>query len=204
MSSQMIDRRNLVSTASEATTGGLIGGVFGYLSGRYYPMCAGLGSSSSLTVTANRLYAVPFETRKYARFTGFAFEVTTLAAGTARAGIYDNDVARLAPGSLIRDFGTADTGSAAVKIIEIDDLLAPGEYWLALVFSATPAVRRPTASANGAMPLQTIGWTGFPDGSNGEGGGVWIAFTYDVLPAQFPQGGSRPGATIFPTMALVV
>jgi hypothetical protein len=62
-------------------------------------------------------------------FDRIAVQVTSAVAGTARLGIYAATSA-LAPGALVLDAGTVNTGTTGLKAITINQTLSPGVYFL--------------------------------------------------------------------------
>lgn len=97
-------------------------------------------SYTTVTLTANRLYAVPYIVGRAVARTKIGINVTTGVAGSARLGIYAES-ATGQPGALIVDAGTVDITSIAQVDATISSLtLAPGRYFLAVVGSAGAAV----------------------------------------------------------------
>jgi len=169
-----------------------------FRSGRYYltslQACTAL---STLALTANRLYAVPFLMGGLSQnFIRIAFQVTTLGtASLGRAGIYADD-GTIYPGSKILEGGEQACSTTGMKESVISQTLDPGLYWLALVVSVACTVRAcPIADLIPILGLDTALGTA-------QGNGWYVAFTYAALPATFPAGGTINVATL-PVVALM-
>lgn len=149
---------------------------------RWY--CAGQANALALTTvapTANNLRALPFFTPKKISLDQIAINVTTLIAGKARLGIY-NDDGTVYPGTLLLDGGEVDTGTAGVKALAISQTLTAKLYWLVHVGNAAPTLR---AVATGG--LRHI--LGLDSGlGTAPGVGYTATFTYAALPASYPSG----------------
>ena len=174
---------------------------FGYVSGGYYYGGSGILTSSTLVVAANTFYAVPIDIAFSTTFVALCVGVTTGAVGNVRMGIYRNSGAY--PSTLVLDGGTATTDAIAFKEIAISQLLAPGKYWLAAVFDATPTCNRKANSVNqGVSPMlsmlaSAIAGTDVLDG-------VTVAFTYAALPATFTGSGTYVSGSSLPLLGLKV
>ncbi len=151
----------------------------GYAANLYYPSIFPQYNITGSAVTADILYLTPFLVGVTATFTRIGLEVTSLASGAARLGIY-NFTGGL-PGPLVLDAGTINTGSAAVLEVTISQKLAPGWYFLAVVFNATPSVRFGAAPTT-FMPM--AGW-GFNVAPGNLGEFINKTFTYAALPNPF-------------------
>ena len=132
-------------------------------------------TTTTLVVTADRLYKVPIIFRKAGTITAVGIRLTATSAGNARIGIrrYANGVATtLLTGG---DLGTADTGSGTEKTITSLSVAIPqpGLYVAEVVFSATPTI----LATNAIVP--TLGATlgGTPTSH------LYRAFSYAALPA---------------------
>lgn len=92
-------------------------------------------SRSTVTVTLNLMYLVPFAIPVDASISIFEFEVTTLGIGSvARGGIYASSPTTFKPtGSPIADYGTVATTSSGVKLFAVGTVLTAGVYYAALV-----------------------------------------------------------------------
>lgn len=164
---------------------------------RYYTMSAtGCTAPTTLALTAGRLYAMPFLVSGTHTFIRISIAVSTLLAGSARLGIYSNTTNDVYPASLILDAGTVDTGTAGLKECTINWSPSPGMYWLVLVASAAPTIR--AVAVGDAMPVLGLDATL----AAAHGNSWYVAFTYGVLPATYPGGGTINNASM-PLVALL-
>lgn len=168
----------------------------------YY--CAGVEGgyfvSGSATPSANVLRAFPFvaPSRK-STLDRIAVNVTTLAAGNLRLGIYEaTSRTNLYPAGLVSgsDAGAISTGTTGVKENTISISMKPGElYWFAHLGDAAPTFRGQWIS--GAMQI-----FGIPTGlGTSPTVGLSVAYTYGALPSTFPASASgissEPNIAIF-------
>ncbi len=160
--------------------------------GYYYAFPSAI-SSAYANVVADRLYAVPFWVARAMTFDRIAIDIRTVDVGsTTRLGIY-NDGVNLAPGTLIDDSGTIDTGAlTGLQAIDIDPtVLTKGLYWLALISDGTPEIRK----------FETIGFPlGFSGSFNTCEDAWYYAGAYGALPDPFPAPSGTQGGP--PTIAL--
>jgi len=144
-------------------------------------------------VTLGRLYAIPFLCPKAITLDRIAFNVTTLLAGYARAGIY-SDTGSLYPGARLLDGGEISTGTTGVKSATINQALAAGIYWLAFLASVAVTVR--CFAVASLIPILGI--------SNALGTapnlGIYAAQAYGALPASFPGTPTMITATPIPAV----
>lgn len=108
-------------------------------------------TSSSLAVTANRLYLVPFYLPAARGIQGLGVQVSTAgAAGTSvRLGVYRPDPANdYEPGARLLDWGTINTDSTGVRQVTATATLAAGLWYVAGYFSGTPTVVSTTTGSN--------------------------------------------------------
>ncbi len=140
---------------------------------------------------ANKLIAMPIVVPVNITLDNIAIKVTTLAAGNARLGIY-NDDGNMYPNALVLDAGTVDTSTTGVKTISINQALTGNNlYWLVVVFNATPTVNG-FSSGSGLPGLGNDNTLPLPTTDTPAIG--WVAdFAYDVLPATFPAGATAYG-----------
>lgn len=97
------------------------------------------GSSGTLGLTQNWLYAIAIYIARTETVDRIIIEVTTAYAGhEARLGIYANGADGL-PGVLLLDAGTVSMATTGLKEIVINQTLTPGLYHLALHASSTNA-----------------------------------------------------------------
>lgn len=134
------------------------------------------GSPSS--ITADQLYLMAYPILRATTWDRIAINVLTADAGKkARLGIYNNGT-NLYPGSLILDAGEIDVGSTGDKAIVINQSLAKGMYWVALISDGTPNFYAI------AYHLDVLGSV-----SPGRQRATWKkAQAYGALPDPFPAG----------------
>lgn len=106
---------------------------------------------STIGLTADRLYAVPFVAPAYADLTGVGLVVTTLAAGTAHIGVAESSVVagKYKPGRVLGQ-GTVGVGSTGIKVDTASytpKLQAGHLYWMLMTCSSAATIRA-LASAN--------------------------------------------------------
>ncbi len=121
---------------------------------RYYTMSAtGCTAPTTLALTANRLYAMPFLISGTHTFSRIAIAVSTLLAGNARLGIYDNTTGDVYPNARILDAGEVSTATTGLKELVISGgwSPAPGLYWLVIVASSASTIR--AVAVGDAMPI---------------------------------------------------
>ncbi len=125
---------------------GLFGKSLSRTPGKYYGPLGGSNVTTTSTAMVNKIYAVPFLVLVEETFDRISITIQTAAAGNARLGVYrDNGYA---PGSLLVDAGEIDTGTTGDKEIVINQILSPGLYWLAIIYSAAPKVYAPNFTVN--------------------------------------------------------
>lgn len=108
-------------------------------------------AGSTIGLTANRLYAVPFYAPSHCDLTGVGLVVTTLAAGTAYVGVAESVRVGGAykPGRLLGQ-GSLDAGSTGIKTDTasyVPKLHAGHLYWMLLTCTSAASIRA-LASAN--------------------------------------------------------
>ena len=154
----------------------------GFAANNYYSgLLCGTDGATTLTVTANRLYVMPFIIGSTGAFTRIGLSVTTLSAGAARLGIYN--VAAGVPTTLVQDCGTVDTGTTGAKEITITQSLTAGSYVLACVFNATPAVYRAISPNNNITGCANDFFGGTDGTFQTFAFGAYTAFAYAALPS---------------------
>jgi len=164
---------------------------------RYYTMSAtACTAPTTLALTANRLYALPFLISGTHTFIRIAIAVSTLLAGTARLGIYSNTTGDVYPNALILDAGEVSTSTTGLKEIVINWSPTPGLYWLSLVSSVACTVR--AVAVAGAMPILGLDATL----AAAHGDSWYVAYTYGVLPNPYPAGATINNGTM-PIVALL-
>jgi len=162
---------------------------------------AGLANATAITTGApsvNVLRAMPFLATRGGTLGKISIRVTAAVAGTGRLGIYQaTSDTNLYPNTRILDAGTVDHGTTGVKTLTISQALTANTlYWLCHVGSSAATIH--CLALAGAFPIFGID-TGF---GTAPGVGVSVAFTFGVLPATFPTGGSVITATPIPAIAV--
>jgi hypothetical protein len=171
--------------------------------GRWYGTFDAATAFTTVTISANTLYASPFFVPEELRFDQIAINVTTAGAGgtVARVGIYKDGStpstqgypANLIPGTDVGELAVDTTG---VKANAIDVTLPPGLYWLALVSSGAPALRGVGVAS---LDSEILGLG--DDLGTAPGVGYSVSYTYGALPSTFPSGASIYTSTV-PLVAL--
>lgn len=160
-------------------------GYGGYTTNNYYanfPFATNDGTTDA-TLTANRLYAIPFQITEQVTMTRIGIKVTTLAAAAnARLGIYN--WVNGAPTTLVSDLGTVSTGTTGEKEITISQALAPGMYALVQVHSGAPHVVI-VNPANAVLANLPFGADTLANTNTVYAAGCYTAFTYGALPGSF-------------------
>jgi len=98
-------------------------------------------AKSTLALTADTIYAIPFFVARSMTIDRLAIDVAVAAAGgaIARLGIYA-DGTNLYPGALVVDAGTVAVDAVAVVAATISQALTKGWYWLVVVSDNTPTL----------------------------------------------------------------
>lgn len=168
----------------------LIGGSFPspYVSGNKYSTLRSTGGST-ISLTANTLYAAPFFCRRRTTWSSISARVGTGAASTKiTLGIYSNVDGK--PGTLLHQSNnepsTATNSTDAAGTFAANPTLDPGLYWLALVSDGTPGLSGTGTSDimlglhNGSTSVSAAAGAGNTAGYTG-------SFTYNAtLPSSFP------------------
>ena len=160
----------------------------------WYP-AGGLAGTAlvATTTTANRLYAVPFSVTKTQTLDRLAFNVTTASNNHfARVGIYQTTGGiSLYPTSLVYDSGSISMTGTGLKNAStaISVTMTPGLYWFVFLTDNSPGVNGIVVT--GAPPV-----FGYAKSLTGAAQvGLYVAYTYDVLPDTFPSGASIQTST---------
>lgn len=182
----------------------ITGGRTGATANRYY--VAGVVGGTALTtlaLTANTIWGIPFVPSKDCSLDTILIEVTTLgASSSARVGIYTGD-GNLHPLTLVAESttGAVSTATTGVKTFSFSTpvvLKGGTTYWVALTNNATaPTVR--------AVPVAAgIGILGFSSALGAASPGFcWRStFTFAALPGTFPTASEAIQTGIFPAIAM--
>lgn len=146
-------------------------------------------SASTQALAANRFYACGIVNAR-CRSDGISCEVTTLAAGSLRVGIY-TDVNGY-PGALIEEAGIINTGSTGIKTGAFAATRMIAEpVWLCAVSDVTPTLR---VSAQGAG--SSFGFGAFTTSGHLRDH-MYRAFTYGALPQAWGTPSTQNSATCF-------
>lgn len=106
----------------------------------YIPYAIGCTALTTLALTSNRIYYIPFTPLRNVSLTSLAVEVTTASAGTGQVGVYDSTT-NFRPNSLLASINI-DTGATGVKSGTVSLSLTTGQlYWLALINSSAATIR---------------------------------------------------------------
>lgn len=116
----------------------------------------------SLTLTANRLYAMPILAPAYPALTGVGLVVTSAVAGTAYIGVAESYCVngQFAPGNLLGQ-GSVNVGTTGVKTdtASYAPVLKPGHLYWWLLTCTSAAVIRGLAASN-QSPILGLGSDG--------------------------------------------
>lgn len=179
----------------------------GYVAGRRYP--AANASPQNIAVTANRLNVVAHEIRAPITVSGIGLNVSTGAAGLAKAGIYrfnaDGGISLIAECNADMDTTAAAQISASFSA---NFTLNPGVYAVATCFNAAPTVTCQSNSVFGAVAFQ--GATSYSAAlvAGSLVSGAFVALTYvsgptAFFPATVATGSLSLSGSGFPIAALL-
>lgn len=141
------------------------------------------------TYAADILHAVPMVIEVGFLVDGIGVAIDTgVDSSGFRLGLFNNNTALSAPGSLWIDAGTIDPNLAASDTAIVatitDKWINPGIYWAALNTDATGDAVEVKRSQNvGSLTLQVFGSTILPSQS------IVATHTYGAFPATFPSAG---------------
>lgn len=123
---------------------------------RYIAGAVGGTALTTLALTANRLYLIPFVPPRNMTIANLAIEVTTASAGNCNLGLYQGNYSDVTL-NLVADGGVVSTGTAGVvNGAAINYALTPGNLYYAALNPAAVATVRAVAVA-GQYPW--FGWT---------------------------------------------
>lgn len=162
-----------------------IGSVNRVIGGLYGPFGA-TAYQNTITIVANKLYAVPFIVLKTETFDLIQVHCNTASAGNAHLGIYA-DNGSCVPGALVLDAGTISVETTGTKAIAINQTLEPGLYWLVGLFNSTPVM------VAAFYPCDLLGIAGSV-GTNAHTTSYYTEQAYGDLPTTYPalDTGTQP------------
>ncbi|MDP3059042.1 MAG: hypothetical protein Q8N36_06255 [bacterium] len=155
--------------------------------GLYHAGINALGPAA-LSTASGVVDVSPFYVPSTQTFDRIAINVTTLAAGNTRLGLYA-DNGTVYPGVRLLDAGIVTTGTTGIRWLSVNLALPAGLYWLARLQDATPSLQG--IAGHGLIALGTDDLSAIVTGFR-----VTRAYG-DGLPDPFPSGaafltGSRP------------
>jgi hypothetical protein len=140
-------------------------------------------AGTTMTLTANFIYAFPFQVQRQIDAGRVGVLVGTAAAGNIRLGLYNSGILGY-PSSLVVDFGIVPCNVVGVQEIAWGNtLVRTGLLWLVAVSDVTPTLTR-TASDVVLAPL------GAPGPGQSQTNCWRVAFAFGALPANYPAGGT--------------
>ena len=136
-------------------------------------------AGTDLTLTANRLYAVPWDIERLERFDRLEIKITALAAfKNMRVAVYLEGFDGL-PGARLNvgfGFSVATTG---VKAVTIALLRPPGRIFLAFIADGTPDIE-----THETLGRRLLGYANTGDDAASY---LWRNFTFPSLMSDFPD-----------------
>jgi hypothetical protein len=137
---------------------------------------------AAATTASGAIDVLPFYVPVNQTFNRIAINVTTVATGECRLGIYA-DNGSVYPGSLVLDAGTVSTGgSTGIRELTVSLNLAPNLYWLARLQNAAPSLQ-----GLGVGSLIALGTTDLVNIITG----FRATQAFGVLPNTYPAGASN-------------
>lgn len=138
---------------------------------------------------ANTLRAWPWVVKAPVLLSQVRLEITAVAAGLARCGLYAPNAAGYPEGLItVSDAGEIDTSTTGVKLLSYSSniVLPPGLFYLSALSNGGASSRSVAVGAISAVLGQN------PAGGASSIYTAWtIARTYGALPATFPAGATR-------------
>jgi hypothetical protein len=152
------------------------------------------------TVASGVLYALPFMITRTTTVTQMSSDIETNVTGNAEMGIYADNGNGL-PGSLVLDAGNFSTNSLGTRnITGLSTVLTPGQYWVAIVYSATPGVKE--YPNNGLIPTLGSGTT--INAASTNFAMVTMSQAYGALPGTFSTTPTYVSSAPFPIVGMLV
>ena len=150
-----------------------------YAAGRFLtPQFIVPHASNAIGLSANTLYAMPFEV--LGTTDGIAFEVTGVGSGSARVGIYGCN-ANGSPGALILDAGTISVGTIGLKIVGITSRIINEPIWVVMILDVSVTIAAGTANSQSSAVAGTSGIRSVDNPGYGT-----ASQTYGALPTNAP------------------
>jgi hypothetical protein len=113
-------------------------------------------AGTTLTLTANRVYWIPFVVPRKVSITQLAINVTTSAAGTHYVGVYASDYYWQPTGAPLVSV-SFDASATGVKTATVSLTLQPGVYWFAWAAGSAATVRAVALAACATLGLGNLG-----------------------------------------------
>ncbi|MEM4958603.1 MAG: hypothetical protein QXX12_01865 [Nanopusillaceae archaeon] len=157
------------------------------------PYVIGSTSLTSLTLTTNRIYWIPFVVKNPVNITEIAINITTASGGNHEIGIYNTNNL-LEPNELI--FSTTfNVGISGIRnyIFPIPLFLQTGIYWFAWLTRSNPTVR--------AVPVASCKSYGSPSLGTGNITG-WLTTASGSLPSRAPTTGYMNYTSTLPAIGV--
>jgi hypothetical protein len=175
--------------------------VYGATQGRYQLGGYSNGvSATNSTVSSGVLYALPFMVTKTTTVTTMASDIETNVTGNAEMGIYADNGNGL-PGALVLDAGNFSTNSLGTRTITgLTTVLTPGQYWVAIVYSATPGVKG--YPNNGLIP--TLGSGSTINAASTNFAMVTMSQAYGALPSTFSTTPTYVSSAPYPIVGMLM
>ena len=161
---------------------------------RVCPYAANAVATTTLAMTNNTSYWIPFAVNRRMTVSNISINVTTASAGSSEnVGIYNSNPTNLYPNTLLGSV-TLDTSTTGLKTGTLASAitLTPGIYWIALASNGTPTLT--TLAVGSLLPLAYSTTTAVTHYRN----------TGTTLPSTAPTTGYTAGTGAFPLVLLTI
>jgi hypothetical protein len=161
---------------------------------RVCPYAANATATTTLAMTNNTSYWIPFAVNRRTSVSAISINVSTASSGSSESvGIYSSNLTSLYPNTLLTSV-TLDASSTGLKTgtLATAITLTPGIYWIALASSGTPTL---TALAVGS--LLSLAYSGTSAVTHYRNTGT-------TLPSTAPTTGYTAGTGAFPLVLLTI
>jgi hypothetical protein len=158
------------------------------------PFSATATATTTLAMTNNTSYWIPFSVNRKTTVSALSVNVTTAATNSSETvGIYNSNLTNLYPNTLLGSVNLA-TASTGLKTGNLTTAitLTPGVYWIALASNGAPTL---TALAVGS--LKTLAYSSTTAVTHYRNTGT-------TLPATAPTSGYTAGTTAFPLVLMTI